>query len=789
MSHENQTPPLFSVVIPACNAAACVRFAVDSVLAQTLPSRYYEIIVVDDCSTDTTRMALAEYAGHANFRVASTSKNGGPGMARNVGIELAAGQWIIFLDSDDRLMPDALAELHRQIGVAESQRMDLDAVGFNWAYVPSSDSQQVPAQGMRRDHVYLTAPRNVLLERYLALQTDGSVIFTALRREFLARHALRFEAGLHEDVDYLFYVYWHARALRYVDRILYGKVRRSESIVSTVSARHLSGFCRAWRAIGRFVELHGGNRREILRAQFLKGLTAVVATRVREIFRSADEEAAAKLYHCLFGEYQRAMADLGLAKAADLSTQYGMLARDFVEIMSRPSLSDAERAVQLNVAVPAILAGSWSCVDLHHSVFLAPDQIRTCCKRFFRDAEMKGDVVLMDMAKHPDAQFSSAAILAAKRGLHEAINRGDSTDCDGCPFLEFKTWGALEPLDIRYLSLEYHSVCNLKCSYCSDTYYGGAKAAYDVPALVDEFIDRGQLANCHTVVWGGGEPVLDANFTPLMEKLVTALPVATHRVLTNSVTFSKAVAGLLEQDRISVTSSVDAGTAKTFEAVRGRARLKAVMANLKRYVALQPRRVTVKYIFTKGNSTFDEVRSFVALVTKYELRGCSFQISSDFKEESISLELAVLMISLYGLLVKAGFKAVFFDDLLRFRLNDLHSEAAAEVHARLKSVGLESAIARYQDYPRVVIWGAGWQARYLVEKSNFLRRSEIAFFVDDTPEKIGTRYFDREVRSPAALLQCDLPVVIAAVQGYPFIYDALRRLGTLESRLITGLVF
>ncbi|MEK7856195.1 MAG: glycosyltransferase, partial [Acidobacteriota bacterium] len=73
MSHNNQTPPFFSVVIPAYNAAAYVLFAVDSVFAQTLPSLLYEIILVDDCSTDDTREALTAHAGHANLRIASTS--------------------------------------------------------------------------------------------------------------------------------------------------------------------------------------------------------------------------------------------------------------------------------------------------------------------------------------------------------------------------------------------------------------------------------------------------------------------------------------------------------------------------------------------------------------------------------------------------------------------------------------------------------------------------------------------------------------------------------------------
>ena len=98
-----RTEPLVSVVIPAYNAAAFVRVAVDSVLAQTWPAR--EIIVVNDGSTDDTATVLAEY-GEA-IRVVS-QPNGGLPTARNSGILAARGELVAFLDADDRWLPDKL---------------------------------------------------------------------------------------------------------------------------------------------------------------------------------------------------------------------------------------------------------------------------------------------------------------------------------------------------------------------------------------------------------------------------------------------------------------------------------------------------------------------------------------------------------------------------------------------------------------------------------------------------------------------------------------------------------
>jgi glycosyltransferase involved in cell wall biosynthesis len=105
--------PLVSVVIPAYNAAWCIRRAVDSVLAQSF--RDFELIVVDDGSTDDTAAILAGY-GDA-LRVVS-KPNGGLSSARNAGIAAAQGKYVAFLDADDWWLPGKLAT---QVALMESR--------------------------------------------------------------------------------------------------------------------------------------------------------------------------------------------------------------------------------------------------------------------------------------------------------------------------------------------------------------------------------------------------------------------------------------------------------------------------------------------------------------------------------------------------------------------------------------------------------------------------------------------------------------------------------------------
>jgi sulfatase maturation enzyme AslB (radical SAM superfamily) len=767
--------------VPAFNSEAFICDCLRSCLAQDIDDGNFEVILIDDCSTDRTyRVALDMAGALVPLRVARTDANGGPGVARNVGIALARGEWILFVDSDDLLDISALRLLSDAIDRPEN--MGCDVVGFNWTYADSADRA-----GMRRDHAFLACEKPALISRYLSLQMDGSVVFTAMRRCLLDVHCIRFAAGYHEDVDFLFQVYWYALRIGFMDEILYVKWPRSGSIVETISVGHINGFMRAWQAIGHFLERATGGDWESRRPAYQIGLVGIVATRVREAHRCAEgfvEKGA--IYQALHDGW---LATLVIAGTLDLEAQdtaYFKVTRHFLAEMGKSGLRAATDIVPFDAAVTEIMAKSWSCVDLHHSVFLAPSEVRTCCKRFFVDGAMRGDVVLMRATGGRD--LGSAPILAAKEALHRAVNRGEETACTGCPFLEFKAWGPIAPASIRYLSLEYHSVCNLKCTYCDETYYGGLKPAYDVRALVDDFIVKRTLDPRAVVVWGGGEPVIDRNFTPIADMVATDLPEATQRVLTNGVTYSATVKRLLKADRISITTSVDAGTGGVFAKVRGRDRLARVVGNLKKYSAGNPAAVTIKYIFTEGNTALDECRAFVAMMEDAALMGCNFQISHDFKRESVDGGVLVSIIALYAFLVAAGCRLVFFDDLLRQRLAGLQAGTARAVRAELASIGVANVLMNEEDYPDLVIWGAGWQAKYCLEHANFFKRRKPAFLVDSTPSKIGSDFMGYRVHDPVALVTCACPVLIAAAQGYPAIYEAFVGLGLPLSRLVTKVV-
>ena len=105
--------PFFSIVIPAYNREDVIGDTLASCIAQTWSD--YEVIVVDDGSSDGTPGVVADYARrHPEIRLL-TQSNSGPAAARNLGVREARGKYIAFLDSDDRFLPEKLEVFARHI--------------------------------------------------------------------------------------------------------------------------------------------------------------------------------------------------------------------------------------------------------------------------------------------------------------------------------------------------------------------------------------------------------------------------------------------------------------------------------------------------------------------------------------------------------------------------------------------------------------------------------------------------------------------------------------------------
>jgi glycosyltransferase involved in cell wall biosynthesis len=174
--------PRVSVVIPAYNRAATIEACIRSVLDQTTAP--FEVVLVDDGSTDETR-AVATSVGDHRVRIVEAGPNRGAQAARNTGIRESNGNWIAFLDSDDTWAPQ---KLERQLDV-------LKGAGYDPTTVVHSDVfRYYPVSG-RREHWHL--PRIDGMDAYRSLLRNPSPMLQSM---LVSRAALEHIGLLDEGV-------------------------------------------------------------------------------------------------------------------------------------------------------------------------------------------------------------------------------------------------------------------------------------------------------------------------------------------------------------------------------------------------------------------------------------------------------------------------------------------------------------------------------------------------------------------------------------------------------------
>ena len=170
--------PLVSVIIPTFNCGRYVELAVESVLHQT--RRPFEIIVVDDGSTDDTGFKLKKYEDRVQV---VTQVNQGSSKARNVGLELARGEYVAFLDADDRWRPEKLEwqlACFRELGDVGMVFTDFSAINPDGRIVAKSYLEG--AFGVFRE--YDIAISDIFRESRRILGTGSAIDAAGLRAHF-----------------------------------------------------------------------------------------------------------------------------------------------------------------------------------------------------------------------------------------------------------------------------------------------------------------------------------------------------------------------------------------------------------------------------------------------------------------------------------------------------------------------------------------------------------------------------------------------------------------------------
>ncbi|MBE8955105.1 MAG: glycosyltransferase [Quinella sp. 2Q5] len=217
------TPPAVSVIIPLYNAARYVADALESLLAQSLKN--FEVIVVDDCSTDNSVAVVESYRERFGGRLkifSMPTNSGNGGLPRNKGIKLSRGEYVFFVDADDLITPTALEELY-----APAKNFDADVVYIERHFEACADLSEIYIAAPPHKNL-VTAPTlesDDLSERVRALIAERFTLATwskFVRRDLLIDREIFFpHVKVSEDDIWTYALIFHARRLLRVPNVVY----------------------------------------------------------------------------------------------------------------------------------------------------------------------------------------------------------------------------------------------------------------------------------------------------------------------------------------------------------------------------------------------------------------------------------------------------------------------------------------------------------------------------------------------------------------------------------------
>ncbi|MFJ5030805.1 CDP-glycerol glycerophosphotransferase family protein [Streptomyces sp. NPDC088560] len=240
--------PRFSVIVPAYQVQAYLSECLDSVLAQSCAD--LELIAVDACSPDACGALIDEYAaGDARVKAVHLAEDQGLGSARNAGMAEAGGDYLVFLDGDDTLAPDALRALADRI--EETGEPDVLVYDYARTYW---DGRQVRNQLAGRLAGEGPAPFR-LADRPAVLRVLTVAWNKACRREFVERHGFAFPPGSYEDTPWTFPVLMAAESIATLDRVcVHYRQRRRGSVRAGAERRHFDLFTQYDRVFAYLAE-------------------------------------------------------------------------------------------------------------------------------------------------------------------------------------------------------------------------------------------------------------------------------------------------------------------------------------------------------------------------------------------------------------------------------------------------------------------------------------------------------------------------------------------------------
>ena len=257
---EDYHKPLLSIIVPVYNVENYLRRCLNTVVNQTLDSSIFEIIIIDDKSTDGSVQIEEEFAvKYSNIRLIKLDKNtpGGAGIPSNIGIKLAKGDYIGFVDSDDFVEPFMFEEMLKKAILNEADLVVCDFAIFNektFSLSPSYDKKK-----FKNFCKTVDKKSNNRTQKNSLLSLSAVPWRKLYKKSFLQENSIKYPEGnfFFEDNPLHWFVATLAKTVVAVDRVLiYHRIFRPGQTIEA-SSNKLLAFPMHGRIIKKFLTEKG----------------------------------------------------------------------------------------------------------------------------------------------------------------------------------------------------------------------------------------------------------------------------------------------------------------------------------------------------------------------------------------------------------------------------------------------------------------------------------------------------------------------------------------------------
>lgn len=281
-----------SIIVPIYNVENYLRECLDSLYR--IVGIDYEVILVNDGSTDSSLKIVREYEESYREKTVVVDKtNGGLSSARNAGIEMARGEYISFIDSDDFIDSEMFQKFFH-----ECQRERLDVAVGNMRYyqngkssLPLFRSERVKVGEIVNGKKFM----DIIMNKPKCFREE--VVDDLYRRKFLLENNLKFqERLLHEDTLFTPLVYLKAERVKYIDYPFYYYRQRSGGIMSVVTQKSIDSLSKiCCILVGEYDKIIGNDGKEAL-SRLIISLFKVV------VYREYENNPKNREFHRKFRE-------------------------------------------------------------------------------------------------------------------------------------------------------------------------------------------------------------------------------------------------------------------------------------------------------------------------------------------------------------------------------------------------------------------------------------------------------------------------------------------------------